>query len=48
MLLCENVIGCCVKAKIKSKGVLEFELVDIGKSWSITDKIPLKEGRFKL
>ena len=37
-----------VKAKIKSKGVLEFELVDIDKSWSITDKIPLKEGRFKL
>ena len=32
-----------VKAKIKSKGSFNFTLVDIDKSWSITDKIPLYE-----
>ncbi|MFK8298975.1 hypothetical protein ACI76O_11490 [Capnocytophaga cynodegmi] len=32
-----------VKAKIKSKGVFEFELVDIDRTWSITEKIIIKE-----
>ena len=33
-----------VKAKIKSKGLLEFDLVDVDKSWSITDKTNIYES----